>query len=126
VIRLNPSPTFDAEVEITVARDAPAEVSIFTFRALGRKRLKSLLILTRLVERNRLRRMAEYVRLCWRLKKLATVVDLLDEIIVSWDGSISEPYSKTNLRLLLTEYPGAHIAIYTGFLKGLNEARRKN
>lgn len=126
MIVLAPKPTFDADVEIRVGADAQPERVRFEFRALDRQRLTALLILARIVERNRLRRLAEYLRLCWRVKRLATVVDMLDEIVAGWGEQISEPYSRTNLRTLLTEYPGTHIAIFTGYLKGLSEARQKN
>jgi hypothetical protein len=126
MIVLVPKLTFEADVEIRVAAEAAPEHARFEFRALDRRRLIALLILTRVVERSRLRRAFEYVRLCWRVKRIATVTDMLDEIIVCWDESISEPYSRANLLTLLTEYPGTHIAIYTGYLKGLSEAKRKN
>lgn len=125
MLKLIPDPTFYADVEIRVPGAEAPESARFKFRTLGRERLASLLILTRIAERNRIRRLVEYLKLCWRLKRLASVVDMLDEIIVEWDG-ISEPYSCANLRTLLSEYPGSHIGIYYAYLKGLNEARRKN
>ncbi len=126
MIVLAPKPIFDADVDIHIGTDAQTERVRFEFRALDRQRLTALLILARIIERNRLRRMAEYLRLCWRVKRLATVVDMLDEIVAGWGEQISEPYSRTNLHTLLTEYPGAHIAILNGYLKGLSEARLKN
>lgn len=123
MIRLTPNPTFEFPAQINVAGES---VPIgLEFRALNRQRLTSLLILTRIVERNRIVRGIEFIKLCWRVKRIATVVDMLDEIIVKWDG-VSELYSRANLRLLLQEYPGAHVSIYTAYLQGLNEARRKN
>lgn len=123
MIRLTHNPTFEFPAQINVAGE-PVPVG-FEFRALGRKRLTALLILTRVVERSRIVRAIEFVKLCWRARRIATVADLLDEVIVKWDG-VNEPYSRANLRLLLQEYPGAHVSIYTAYLQGLNEARRKN
>lgn len=123
MIKLTRNPTFEFPAQINVAGE-PVPVG-FEFRALNRKRLTALLILTRIVERNHIVRMIEFVKLCWRVQRVATVVDMLDEIIVRWDG-VNEPYSRTNLRLLLQEYPGAHVSIYTAYLQGLNKARRKN
>lgn len=125
MIRLAPNPTFEADVDFSVAGDESPALAKFEFRALNRKRLLSLLVLTRITEKNWFHRAWEYGRLCWRVKRLATVVDMLDEIIVKWEG-ISEPYSRANLKTLLTEYPGSHIRIYTAYLKGMSEARRKN
>lgn len=123
MLKLTPNPTFEFPAQIDVAGE-PVPVG-FEFRALSRKRLTALLILTRIVGRNRIVRLFEFAKLCWRVRRVATVVDMLDEIIVRWDG-VNEPYSRTNLRLLLQEYPGSHIAIYTAYLHGLNKARRKN
>jgi len=127
MIKLVPDPTFEHGVEIAVPGQESAQIATFIFRALSRKRLASLLVLTRIVPAGRIKRLIEFVRLCWRIKRIATVADLLDEIIVRWsEEHISAPYSRANLLLLLQEYPGAHLAIYTGYLQGLSEARRKN
>lgn len=126
MIVLTQKPTFEADVEIHIASEKKPECVRFVFRVMDRKRLNSLLIMARLIERSRLRRLTEYLRLCWRVRGVASVADMLDELIVSWNESISEPYSRTNLQTLITEYPGTHIVIFTSYLKGLGEARRKN
>lgn len=125
MLKLTHNPTFEFPAQISVAGEL-VQVG-FEFRVLSRQRLTALLTLTRIAERNRIVRLIEFVKLCWRARRIASVVDMLDEIIVKWsDKDVNEPYSRTNLLLLLQEYPGSHIGIYTAYLQGLNEARRKN
>lgn len=125
MINLDPGATFKATASIAVpGKEAPAEV-VFEFRALTRKRITGLLILTRLLEKNRAHRLFEFVRLCWRVKRFATVVDMLDEFVVGW-GGIEPGYSRDALKALLGEYPGAHQSIYLAFIKGWYEERIKN
>lgn len=124
-IRLIPDPTFDAEVKIAIAgADQPA-VARFTFRALERKRVLSLLIVCTVLRRNFLVRVWEYLKLCWRTRTLATVIEMLDEMIAGWSG-FDLPYSRDALRRLLLEYPDAREGIFFAYFTGLQEARIKN
>jgi len=125
VIVLDQDATFDAPVQINMpGRAEPVEVS-FTFRALRRKRVAGLMILTRAVNAWRLRRANEYLRLCWRTRRLASVVDMIDEFTAGWQG-IEPAYSRDALKALLQEYPGTHVQIYLAFLKAWQEERLKN
>jgi hypothetical protein len=125
VIRLNPDATFTAEVTIPVTgKDEPVKVE-FEFRAVSRKRIQSLMILARLTPAWRGKRMFEYLRLCWRAKRFATVVDMLDEFVVGWK-EIEPAYSREVLAALIQEYPGSHTSITLRFLSAWYEERIKN
>lgn len=125
MIRLVPAPKFEQDVGIDVpGAEAPA-MAHFVFRAHEWKRVRSLLVLTRVIKANWMVRAWEQAKLCARARRIATVVDLLDELIVSWEG-FDLPYSRGALRRLLSEYPGARMSIFTAYFTGLREARRKN
>jgi hypothetical protein len=125
MIKLQPNPTFEAQVRLTVAGQMePVEVT-FVFRALSRQRLSNLLVLTRVIEKNALRRVVEYLKLCWRAKKLASVLDMIDEIVFAWEG-FDVPYSIGALGTLVEEFPGAHTSIFLSYLENQEAARRKN
>lgn len=125
MIRLTQTPTFDAAVKLTVLGKAEPVETKFIFRALNRARLMSLLRLTRVTPANPLRLALDYLWLYWRAKKIASVVDMLDEIIESWEG-FDEPYSRRALRVLIAEFPGAHTSIFFAYLEHHSEARLKN
>lgn len=125
MINLDPSATFSAEVAIPVPGKAEPVKVAFEFRALPRKRITSLLILARLTRAWIGRRWRERLRLCWRAKRLATVVDMLDECVVGWEG-IEPAYSREVLKSLLLEYPGTHMSIFATFVNAWHEERIKN
>lgn len=125
MIRLNQCPTFDATVNITVLGKAEPVATTFGFRALNRKRLMSLLRLTRVTPASWLHLALDYLWLYWRAKKIASVVDMLDEIIESWEG-FDEPYSRRALGMLIAEFPNAHTSIFFAYLKNHSKAREKN
>lgn len=124
-LRIVPEQRFTREVSIHVlGAEKPALLNV-EYRSLPRKRMQALLMLSGMAG-GRIRRITEHLKLCWRKRKLATLVDMLDEIIVGWSGAIDAEYSPANLRALLVEYPGAGMSLFTGFLKGYDEERRKN
>lgn len=96
------------------------------FRVLSRKKLMGFMALTGAVKTNFFRRSVEYLKLCWRAKRYATTVDMLNEVIVEWTGEIDAEYSRAALRTLLVEYPLAGIGLYAAYLEGMHEARIKN
>lgn len=125
MIKLVPDPTFEHDVAIAVPGiEAPAMAKL-TFRALPRERVLALLIVTRVIRKNWLVRAYQFLRMCVRARGWITAVDILDELIASWQD-INVPYSKENLRLLLTEYPGARESIFFAYFTGLREAKLKN
>lgn len=125
MIRLNLCPTFDATVNITVLGKPEPVATKFVFRALNRKRLMSLLRLTRVTPAHPLLLALDYLWLYWRVKKIASVVDMLGEIIDSWEG-FDEPYSRRALRVVIEEFPDAATAIFFAYLEYHSEARLKN
>ncbi|HAF43435.1 MAG TPA: hypothetical protein DCK83_00435 [Gallionellaceae bacterium] len=125
MIVLVPNPTFEAPVKLTLPGSKDEGEAKFTFRALNRKRTISLLVLVRAIPRSAARRLVEYIRLCWRIKRMASVVDMLDELVAGWTG-IDIPYSKAALRTLLEESPGAPVNILNAWMEHQEAARRKN
>ncbi len=124
-IRLNPDPTFPAEVQIPVpGREEPA-VAQFTFRTLDAERLNHLLIVMGFGKKRRLRRLAEYFRLAWRLRRLPNMVDLLGEFVADWSG-FDLPYSRDALKKLLITFPGVGFSIINSYLENREQARLKN
>lgn len=124
MIRLVQSPTFDCEVNFAAEGMEPA-VAKFIFRAHSLKRARSLAVATGAANAGWFRRNLEFAKLCWRARKWATTIDLLDEMIDSWDG-FDVPYNKESLKLLLANYPAAAVQIYFKYFTGLMESRRKN
>jgi len=97
----------------------------FTFRALARKRLIALLIVTKVAQANWFKRNWEYLKLSWRVGHPAGVIDMLNEVIAGWKGFDVE-YSKDALHTLVSEFPGAHSSIFLSYLENQEEGRRKN
>lgn len=125
MIKLNSSPSFFSEAHIIIPGMETPEAVKVEFRALGHKRLIALMTLTGIARRNIFIRALEFSKLCLRARKIATVVDMLDELIVSWEG-VDVPYSKAGLLALLQEYPGSHQSLYLAYLEGYRESRLKN
>lgn len=133
MIVLSPNPTFDAPVKLSLPGSADQVDITFTFKALSRERTISFLILARAFPKDRapgrVSFLLELAKLCWRMKKLATVVDLCDEIVAGWETGekgFDIPYSKTALQKLLEEFPGAALAIFVAYISNQAKARRKN
>lgn len=103
--------------------------ALFTFRAVEVKRVVSLLVLTRLYEKSWFVRGWEWLKLCVKLRKVATGLDVLDQMIVSWDegeSGFDMPYSKEALLLLLTKDPSMMVHIPLAYFAGLQEEKLKN
>lgn len=109
MIKLNPSPTFDAKVRLTVpGQDEPAEVQ-FTFRHMPLDKMQPWFL------DNRERAIAE----------------ALDEIIAGWSGVQDESgaevaYSCESLGGLLNNYQPAAQEIIHAWQFALAESRVKN
>lgn len=125
MIKLVPNPTFEAPVKLAVpGQKEPVEVT-FTFRALARKHLIALLIVTKVAQASWLKRNWEYLKLSWRVGHPAGVIDMLNEVITGWKG-FDVDYSKNALHTLVSEFPGAHSSIFLSYLENQEEGRRKN
>ncbi len=125
MIRLIPDPTFEHEVGIVVPGAEEPVATMFVFRAHDLKRALSLLKVSGMTGANFFVRQWHYLKLCRRTRSVATVIEMLDELIVSWEG-FDLPYSKDALRRLLSEYPDARASIFFAYFSGLQEARLKN
>lgn len=109
MFKLNPAPTFVAQVPISVpGLSEPLEVAI-TFRHKAKTAVKS-----------------------WMDNAAGkTDADLLHEIIAGWSGMQAEDgaevaYSLTALGDLLENYPASHGELFRAYLRELTEAKRKN
>lgn len=127
-IRLNPDPTFAADVQVPVPGRKEPAVAQFSFRTLDADRLNQLLIVMGFGKRgrlHRLRRLVAYFRLALRLRRLPNMVDLLGEFIAGWQG-FDLPYSRDALKKLLITFPGVGFSIVTSYLENREQARLKN
>lgn len=102
-LKLQPNPTFDCQVSISVPGQEQKEAIGVTFRHLSRTGLR------------------EY------LEGLASKTDAegLASIVVGWTG-IDEPFSKEALGRLLDNYPASSGEIFETYRRELLEARAKN
>ena len=125
MIKLVPDPTFEQDVSIAVPGSDAGQVVKFTFRTLDRQRVLALLVIAGQAEAGWLKRMRTFIGMCLRVRAWVTAVELLDELVVKWEG-INVDYSKNNLRLLLLEYPSAKESIFFAYFSGLREAKTKN
>ena len=109
MFKLNPSPTFVAQVPLSVPGLAePLEVAI-TYRHKNKTALGA-----------------------WMAGAAGKAdAELLHEVIAGWSGMQGEdgaevPYSLTALTDLLENYPAAHGELFKAYLRELTEAKRKN
>lgn len=103
MFKLNPNPTFNAKVQISVPGvDKPATVDV-EFKHLSRSAIKSY----------------------FEGIEGKTDAESLSEIIVGWKG-VDAPYSKENLDLFLDNYPSSSREMFEAFRRELMEARTKN
>lgn len=102
-LKLQPNPTFTAQVAISIpGSDKPAKVSV-TFKHLSRPQIKEF-----------------FGNLDGKTDSAA-----LGEIITGWDG-IDEKFSPESLADLLDNYPAAGGELFEQFRKELLESRTKN
>lgn len=115
MLKLNPKPTFEATVKITVPGiQEPAPVK-FTFKYMPKKALLEFF------ERHR----GEYDDE-GNVTKVASADDeMLKEIITGWSG-IDEPYTEKALGEFLDNYPAAAGEIIVAYNKLVLESRVKN
>ena len=127
MIKLDPAPQFEKEVSIAIpGAEEPALVKVI-FRTQPLKRVHAYAVVSRAVRTSWLAQKFEFIKLCWRLRTWANVIDMLDEMTAGWSADdFDVPYSKDALRKLLVEYPGSGSSLFYAYLEGLKEARIKN
>lgn len=109
MFKLNPSPTFDAAVELTVPGATEKASVVFTFRHKGRAALKA-----------------------WSESAQGrSDVEVLSDVVVGWRGVCDDkgdevPYSRDALAQLLDAYPASGAEVFRGYLQAHFEAARKN
>lgn len=109
MFRINPAPTFDAEVGITIPGAAECATLAVTFRHRGRRELKAWID---------------------RAKDAASDAAYLGEVIESWRGvedaeGRALPYSAEALAKLLDAYPTSGSELFDAYLDALTRAREK-
>jgi hypothetical protein len=109
MFRIEPNPTFDAEVRITVPGSAEPALLAVTFRHRGRRELKAWID---------------------RAKDAASDTAYLGEVIASWRGvedadGRALPYSAEALARLLDAYPASGGELFDAYLDALTRAREK-
>lgn len=109
LIKLNPAPTIEAPVSLTIPGQAEPVAARLQFRYLNRNDLQTWLG----------KPDAEG-------KGLATA-DWLAEVVVGWNAEdVDFEFTPENFRAFLTNYLTAGTEIYHGYLKALTESRAKN
>lgn len=125
MIVLNPRATFAAPVQIAVAGRAEPATAEFRFRVLENGYYMQLLVALGFGKTGRWARIQARAALCWRLRRLITLPDLLAEVVESWEG-FDQPYSRTALEQLLRNFPGVGLNILLAYVEHRQEARIKN
>lgn len=109
MLKLNPAPTFSAQVQISVPGQETTEIIRVTFR----------------------HKTAEGLAAWYQDRANKPVRDALDEVIESWDGPLGmdgEPvvYSREALGHLLNGYPASSGEFVRAYMRELTESRVKN
>jgi hypothetical protein len=125
MIVLNPRATFAAPVQITVAGRADPAQAQFRFRVLENAQYLRLLLAMGFGKAGWAERFKARLALCWQLRRLITLPDLLAEVIESWEG-FDQPYSRAALEQLLRTFPGVGLNILLAYVEHRQEARIKN
>jgi hypothetical protein len=105
MFKLQPNPTFKAEVAIPTV-EGEGKIT-FEFKHKGRKALK------------------EYIDSLGEGENAREDADALGELIAGWSG-VDETYSPDALATLLDAYPVASRAIFEAYNRALLEGRSKN
>lgn len=125
MIVLSDNPTVSAPV----ALDGDKAVIDITFRVLIGKRQQQWLRAGGISMGNR------FTRWCWRMYatyiRRRTMLDWLDEVIVSWDGVVGDAdesldYSKDRLRRLMEMYPFCGMEIIRAYTDARSKGLIKN
>jgi hypothetical protein len=102
MFKLNPDPTFKADVEIPVPGQGKGKITI-TYRYKNAEQ------------------MADYMG---RLKELGDIGSIM-EIVEGWDGP-DAPFDETAIKLLAKNYNGSVLLIYQRYVDELTKARLGN
>ena len=125
MIVLNPRATIAAPVQVTVAGSSDPAQAQFRFRVLENTHYLRLLVAMGFGKAGWLERLKARLALCWQLRRLITLPDLLAEVIEGWDG-FDQPYSREALEQLLRTFPGVGLNILLAYVEHRQEARIKN
>jgi len=106
MFKLQPNPTFKAEVLIPVPGGKPGKITAI-FKHKGKKELQSFFESLQTEGDQR------------------SDVDALGELLAGWEG-VDDKFSEENLGILLDAYPGSAMAFFETFRKEALEARTKN
>lgn len=110
MFKINPKPTFKADVQLTVIGSAEPATLVVTFKHKGRKAL------------------ADWVALPKKMAEAGTPVkdaDYLNEVIADWEGP-DLPYSIEALDQLLDAYQPSGQELFEAYIRALTESRAKN
>lgn len=108
MFKIDPAPTFECDVALTLPGKQQTATLPLTFRHKTKRELAAFL----------------------NPAKPRTDIELLSEIIVGWgvENAQEQPvkYSAEALEHLLDQYPSAALQIHEAYVRELSEARRKN
>ena len=115
MLKLNPKPTFDADVKITVpGQDEPGIIKL-TFKYMPKAAL------FKFFDKHR----AEYDDAGEVVKEASADDVMIAEILAGWKGMDAE-YNPENLKIFLDNYPAAAGEIIVAYNKLVLESRVKN
>jgi len=125
MLKLNPNPTFEAEVEITVPGQQETGTVKLTFKYLGRKEYRAMVdSWDEVKEPDKLDKGGKIIKEGKVIKPATLKEDAFLQIVTSWD--LPEPFNLENVQIFLNNYPAAYMDIFTQYSKLLLQSRLKN
>lgn len=103
MFKLQPNPTFNSKVSLSVPGEISQAAITVTFKHLSRPKIKAY----------------------FDGLEGKTDSESLGEIILGWEG-VDAPYSAESLQALLDNYPVAGNELFEAYRRDLMESRRKN
>jgi len=119
MLKLNPNPTFEAEVEITVPGQQETGTVKLTFKYLGRKEYRAMVDSWDEV------REPDKANKPGKVVKPATLTeDAFLQFVNGWE--LPEPFNLENVQIFLNNYPAAYMDTFTQYSKLSLQSRLKN
>jgi hypothetical protein len=116
MLKLNPKPTFDADIKLTVPGQDDAGTIKLTFKYMPKKALFDFFK----------KHQAEYDEKTGELIKDASTDDvMIGEIVTGWKG-LDVEFNQENLSIFLDNYPAAAGEIIVAYNRLVLESRVKN
>lgn len=125
MLKLNPDPTFEAEVVITVPGQEETGTVPLTFKYRGKKEFSEWIeSMKEQKEPDKLDKEGNVVKAGKVTRKEKTTIEAFLEFVKSW--GLPEAFTKENVDIFLDNYPMAYNEIFVHYTKSLLGSRVKN